>query len=540
MEESNLSKIRSSVIKYLLIAITPSFLLILQNWRTITYPSLSYDEVFWVSTSLDTKPELYSVFKLFGQNLFLTNYAGSTKGIIYSFVFQFFDSNVYVVRLTSLILAGLGVSFLYFAVSQYNRNIALLSSGILVLNPLIGMHAKYDLGLSSVGFSINCIFIGLTILFLHSKNNRYLVIIMLVSLLGIWNKLIFIWQFNALITFFVILWLLFRRSGVLLNGRHAPEFCSQTTLKIISIGIVANYSLYLLIYFGLKVEGSFKLNLELAYLKLKYFWTSLSGTSYILSAWDFKVEKFSMLLSILNLGLILFIVVKTFLVFRSKFGNLDEIGNEIQVAMLFTSVFLVFAQIIVVENADKPWHMLSIYPQVVLLEAFGLLSLFNSRRIYLKYLSSFLIVSILILSLNVGTKVQDSIKRPAKDSTGWTRLWATSATADFLKWAKSQSNRFLLFDWGFQTQLLLSDSKTPNKYIDLHWEILTTNSFDPGVIKNEDLIVTHGPEASAFPQVRELLFERLENVAVTLCPIRKFSDKDGVQVIEVWRVCKRS
>ena len=78
-----------SLFKFFLITVSPSFILVIQNWRSLPYPSLSYDEVFWVSTSLKTSPELYSVYKLFGQNLFLTNYAGSTKGIFYSIILYY-------------------------------------------------------------------------------------------------------------------------------------------------------------------------------------------------------------------------------------------------------------------------------------------------------------------------------------------------------------------------------------------------------------------------------------------------------------------
>lgn len=527
-----------SLFKFFLITVSPSFILVIQNWRSLPYPSLSYDEVFWVSTSLKTSPELYSVYKLFGQNLFLTNYAGSTKGIFYSIIFQFIEPSIYVVRISSIILAGLGISFLYFAVSRFSHSVAITSSAILVLNPLIGMHAKYDLGLSSTGFTINCIFIGLMICYLNSGKKIYLGLAMLTSVFGIWNKLIFIWQFNALLIFFVFLLFLKRFSPSPDTRTNIAALCSKSTIKIISICGVANYALYFLIYFGLNVEGTFKFNLELISLKLKYLWFSLSGTSYIISAWDFRPEIFSILLSSLNCLILFYAVIPTLYVLISKTPNIHTFKDQIQVLMLFTSGFFVLIQILLVQNADKPWHLLSLYPQITLLEALGLVSLFKNKGIRSKISSLIIIVGIVVFSLIVSLKVQDSVKRPAQDSTSWTRLWSTSATSDFLTWAPNQSKRLLLFDWGFQTQLLLLDSKKLDKYIDLHWEILTNNKVDLNAIKSDDLIVTHSQEASAFPKVRELLFDTLAKQSVRLCTLRKFSDKDGLVVIEVWRVCK--
>lgn len=546
MESTKDSKLRKSLwqikeyplFKFFLITVSPSFFLVIQNWRSLTYPSLSYDEVFWVSTSLKTSPELYSVYKLFGQNLFLTNYAGSTKGIFYSIIFQFIEPSIYVVRISSIILAGLGISFLYFAVSRFSQSVAITSSAILVLNPLIGMHAKYDLGLSSTGFTINCIFIGLIICYLNSRMNIYLGLAMLTSVFGIWNKLIFIWQFNALLIFFAFLLVLERFSLSPDIRKNISGLCSKSTVRMIAIGGVANYALYFLIYFGLNVEGTFKFDLELISLKLKYFWFSLSGTSYIISAWDFRPEIFSILLSSLNCLILLYAVIPTLYFLISKSPNVYTFRDQIQVLMLITSGFFVLIQILLVQNADKPWHLLSLYPQITLLEAFGLISLFKISGIRSKIFSLIVIVGILVFSLIVSLKVQDSVKRPAQDSASWTRLWSTSATSDFLTWATNQSNRLLLFDWGFQTQLLLLDSKNLGKYIDLHWEILTNNKVDLSVIKSDDLIVTHSHEASAFPEVRELLLDTLAKQSIRLCTLRNFADKDGLVVIEVWRICK--
>jgi hypothetical protein len=549
--------LRGTIVTRIYIWLLPSAFLLSINWRNMDKPGVFYDEVFWVSSALPTQPKLFSFFSLFGHTLFIAPYAGSTKGLLYSLIFRIVDPTVYVIRSFSIVFAGIGISFLIYSLYKCGqKTIAALTGAVLLINPLVGMHAKYDLGLTSLGFTISCFFFGNLTFYLFRRDEKYLYILFVIGILGIWNKLIFAWILNGIVIYLLISAILMKqiilRVIILLNpDKQAAEMAKtkinkllvrekiKFPIKKIFVLLSILYILFLSIYLKFHVGGSFTSDISTLKLKLNYIWLSLSGTSYLSEAWQFSTNQITFLLSVITLVLIFWnfvsVTKRTFKRGQSKepFDSLDQLNLA-----LCISFFCVVLQILINYDAKSPWHFLSLYPQVPLILSISLASLMKNNNLTVKKAATTLLIFVLGASFYSQIIVQMHVPKVLKNSESWTRLMNTNATSEFIPWAVSQDVKFDLFDWGLQTQLLLFDSKKPNKYYDHTWWINTEKKFDASALDKDNYLVMHSEKASAFPEVRKALFEGAKIADIKLCEVRSFFDDDGMSVIEVWRICK--
>lgn len=527
-----------------------SLVLLAMQWPLLAYPGVNYDEVMWVNVALETGSSLFIHDAVNGWPLMLMPYIGALKGYVYRAVLFFFDPGVASLRVPMILLGGAGIALLASALYFYcHKRVAVFVICFLLSNPLVGMHAALDLGPSSIEFFLKCCVIFLSLRALYGGQPVNVLLLGVVLLLGIWNKLSFVWFLNSFFLLWIILFLMVgrgRRSssdethfiGVRSSFAHLP-----TLLAFIPSYLLFGGVFYFNVFLGVKAPIE-----EANYLPMKvyYFFDLFSGISYYNSAWVPLTSVFYTVCSAVCLGFSLtamrFAVRDAMQCWTQRTNVLNlpplALGNFSACVMLLASV----AQFLFTREAIQPWHAYTLFPLLAVVVATGAVLLGNSfgstPALYRMLAITAPMVFVLVICLLARVDIARHISQAQPGKYSWTRLVNSNASGDLFKWLKTADRSVKFLDWGFMTQALFFDHLKAAKYEDLYWrynEGVNADHFrglDPSVI-----FVAHGKQTSAYPEARTHFFQSAKLAGVELCEMRSFADADGIVFAQAWQVC---
>ena len=190
---------------------TISYFLIISLYR-IKSPGLHYDEVLFVNAALGGNSEHFIHKRLFGFPLMLMPYIGALKAYIYNPIFHFFGVSPATIRIPAILISLSTILLSYKTVKLVSSKWFGLVAAILIATDTTFIFvSKVDFGpISSMLFlKTASIYLVVKIATSPSKEKKTLVYfqtLVVLSVIGIFDKLNFIWFSLSLISLLPLLY----------------------------------------------------------------------------------------------------------------------------------------------------------------------------------------------------------------------------------------------------------------------------------------------------------------------------------------------
>jgi 4-amino-4-deoxy-L-arabinose transferase-like glycosyltransferase len=420
---------------YTIIVIILAYLVIALG--KINWLGLQYDEVLFSNIAWGGIDKSIIVSKIGNFATMLMPYMGALKAYVYYLIFHIFGANVVSVRLPVIVLTGFSLFFIYKSIKYFfNKNTALLTTLLLVLNPSFVSFTLFDVGPSAFELFFKSVLFLLISLYLKDKKSKWIIILIGCLILGVYNKLNFIWIVNSVFVSFLIIdlnfikrlykyWVFF---GLLFFAFILYFVKSQFWL---AIGL-DDFSLRLTIIFN-NVAELIKGNLFFNYLGI---WSGDYFNNIILVLWC--------------------LVVFVAFVIKIFYKNRDR-----KYLFLVFYTLMMLLQTAITTRAVNPWHMFMLEPFLTLLFVVSAISLLSKNA-----LTKFVLIVFVIYGLWNNYQWFFGFKQ------NYTNIMWSKSIYDLCAYTKTSNNRFVSLDWGFHSQLLMFDP-VEGKYEQIWGPLLT-------------------------------------------------------------------
>jgi hypothetical protein len=321
----------------------------------ISRPGLQYDETLFVNAATLRIPGDFLLHSLGGVPLMVFPYIGALKSWLYDPIFAAFGTTPTVIRLPAVLLVGVGILLLYPAVRDLvNRPVALLACAVLCFENSVFWLTRDDMGPASPEFFLKCAGLYCVAGFARTRSSRWVVLLLATLLLGVFNKLNFIWIVNAATAASIVVALCHRRS---LRQR-------ARALAVWIGGLVILYAAFAAYYLGEHIgslSGGFGGGLGQPWqvFRAGMEWT-LSGTWFYAYALGPLGTRSGIALTVV----VLFLVGALASVTLGAYRNLA-------VACLAMTTVLISIQNLLTPQGTAGWHYIAVYPFVTIVAAYG-------------------------------------------------------------------------------------------------------------------------------------------------------------------------
>ncbi|MCD4812946.1 hypothetical protein K8S19_04570 [bacterium] len=231
-----------------------------------------------------------------------------------------------------------------------------------------------------------------------------------------------------------------------------------------------------------------------------------------------------------------FIYYSAYLI-KSRRSNRPVNPSHFMAILLFCSSCLILTQIIITPAAIHAWHFFCLYPSLLLFAILSWIHILHAIKehiIFHKSLSSLLIGGMILYGIFINTIVHKKIKNVAPQTKNWERIFSTTTNDAFLAYLKDHPQIYFHFlDWGMHTLAITLLAETR-----FHETFNFPNELSGVSINTGDYFVTHSPEASAFPKIRSVFFNYLNQFGLDYTLDHKIVDTDGLTVFEFWKINK--
>lgn len=330
---------------------------LLLSWHSIRLPGLQQDETLFVNAATLRIPGLNTFKAVHGIPLMIFPYTGALKSWLYDPLFAVFGNSPTVVRIPVVLLVSAGLILIYPAVRDLvNRPVALLAVTALCFDNSVFWLTRDDVGPSAIEFALKGAALFCAMRFAHRPRTRWLLALLALFALGVFNKLNFIWIINAAVVV-----------SVLVAFAHRRTLRRYQRLLAVWVGglavIYAAFAVYYLHYdIGALETGN----------SLTQPWVEFErGTSGVLSGtwfYDYALGPLGTRTTVVWIVLALFAwgAVASLAVARLR--------NR-AVAYLALTTLLISVQTLFTLNATAGWHYVAIYPFVTVVAAYGVYAL---------------------------------------------------------------------------------------------------------------------------------------------------------------------
>ena len=176
------------------------------SWR-VTVPGLHYDEVLFVNAALGGIDDSFIHARLFGIPFMMMEYIGALKAWLYAPVFARFGVSPATIRLPAVVISGAAL-YVYALLAErlFGRNLGLLFLVVLATDPALFLMSRFDWG----PFVIMTLLKAATLLalfnWLQHPGARQLLWLLLLLILGTFDKLNFVWFVLGLVVSAVVVY----------------------------------------------------------------------------------------------------------------------------------------------------------------------------------------------------------------------------------------------------------------------------------------------------------------------------------------------
>ena len=443
------------------------------SFSNLSYLGLSYDESLFINASILKDETTFISKHRFGIPIMVMDYIGALKSWIYNPIFKIFGVNIFSIRVPMIMLMYLNLYLIYKVSVKYFDKIVVYSLLILLFTDLTfnGLH-RIDHGPSAIETSLK-LFSLLLITQKASVKNSFLIAFVL--LLGVFNKLNFIWFVNAAFCMYLLNYtisIFFSESGKI---EYKKIIDGKFLLNIILYLSILGFFIFILKFQNIKPNLPRNLNGVLDQISFQLFnilstVANLRYENYL--GWQsdiqFLINIFLFLLSIV-------LITNIYWVFNKK----TKINSPAFNLFLFTIILTL--QLLLTKEASNMWHVFMLYPfiQLVIINTIYKLSLdFSKKKLNFFYgiMGCWVILNI-ALNCNFIYKVKTQCA-----------YWLYEPTINkLIDYTQSRPEKTIIsLGFGIHSQLLVLDQKN-KKYYEFIAQIGQTN-FDNTLRTNENIL----------------------------------------------------
>jgi hypothetical protein len=350
----------------------PVAFLITFSIHKLDYFGLDFDELLFVNAALgDIDGATFISAKWHGLVLMVFPYIGALKSWIYYPIFKFFEVNPWSVRIPVVLILYFNI-FLSYRITRAYFDKYLAYAVFLILSvdlTFITLH-RLDKGPSALETLIKLLIV---LLIIQPETIRKKILLFALALIGIFNKINFIWFANAIYGSFFIMYF-FQIQEVMSGKMSFRSFLNSLFFRysVLYFFVLVGYVLFIRIIqiYPSAPPGPGQLIGSVLYQLKLVKYAVINTRIFYLFGW--KLES-GFLQTIGNVILPVTILTNIWLYFRRRV-NFRSFHTAFGLYCLF-----VFSQLVVTPNASNAWHTFVLFPflQIFILNTFYL-SLKNS------------------------------------------------------------------------------------------------------------------------------------------------------------------
>jgi hypothetical protein len=334
----------------------PASLLLFLSVYKLDYFGLDYDELLFVNAALGDLDGATFVQQKWGKVVIIVfNYIGALKSWLYIPIFKAFSVDAWSVRLPMVALLFVNLFLTYkIALRYFGQTVAYAVFLLLTVDlSFITLH-RLDKGPSAVE---TCIKLLVIVMFARPHGFRKYLIIMLLMVLGVFNKLNFLWFINAL--YGVVFLMNIKDVKALITRKLTIKEFLNTVIGHCSVGFFLLFCGYIgyIKFLGLHPAAPphtikdilFYFTLQLKMLK----YTILSTRIFYLFGWDLRSGGLQLFGNLLLVGTVLaniYFYVRRKVAYRSFHSALGLL------------ILIMFIQVVLTVEASSAWHTFMLYP----------------------------------------------------------------------------------------------------------------------------------------------------------------------------------
>lgn len=180
--------------------------IVIACWK-IDQPGLYYDEMLFGNAAVGGKTDNFVMLRIGNIPFLLMNYIGALKAWIYYPIFSIFPVNYWSVRLPSILLGTMGGLFLVAALYRgFGRSAAIAGAVMILLDPTMITHSRLDWGPNALMFFFRGLLIFALVMWIRTKEPKWAWLAFGAGVLGIFDKLNFIWMVLSAIAALTLLY----------------------------------------------------------------------------------------------------------------------------------------------------------------------------------------------------------------------------------------------------------------------------------------------------------------------------------------------
>lgn len=530
-------------------------------------PGLEYDEVLFANASLGILDHSFVAWTLpFGPKnvaVMLMPYIGALKAYLYFPILRLTDAGPLAIRLPMVLLAAVAL-LVYLAIARraVGWRGALVFALLVATDPSYLYHTRMDWGPVTLMLLLKAVGSYTFVLWWESKRTLYLGLSGFCLGLGVFDKVNFVWFILAAGLATAVVY----GRGLLARASLAGVSVFALSALLGALPVVLYNIAFPLVTLREPFEGSSDLLVTNAARKLQVLGDTLLGVAVfkfvnleeIELLWDTYLPLSPSGVGNGPLGAL------SYLLTNSPFGRGSLLPMAIGVAAVYltlslcrsrsplrrpvllvalTSLFILL-QLLATNRASGSYHMMMLYPLPQFLVAAGIVQLWQGAATgsrlgwggaaFRRAAVSILVVAVLLSNLQVDLGYLRYFA-----AEGGRGSWST-AIYDLVDYARERpGNRFVLMDWGFNTQLLIMSKGGIRKDEVYHW--LTEGQaererFDVYLRDPNSLFVFHTPKYTKVARPREIFTELLTEKGLKEEIVQTFYQKNGEAVYYLSRV----
>jgi hypothetical protein len=504
----------------------------------IREPGLYYDEVLFVNAALGGINSSFIYKKFLEIPIMLMPYIGALKAYIYYPIFKLFGVSPDTIRLPAIIISSISI-WISFMISRHifdNKWIVLACVATIATDPTFIFMSKLDYGpvVLMIFLKLLVILFFFNLIETFSLLNMWLIVIL--CLLGIYNKLDFIWFIIA----FCIATLVFWDKLIAIYNKHRYGFL--TSLSVLVAGV---FIAFVILIVPLLTGGNKIITINLLERIPRVFYLyriTMDGQSLYNFITNSHLHVKTMINLITLVALFSFGILGLIAVFKQNI--LNNFKTQVVVFFLIASI-LIFIQIMLTNAANGSHHIMMIWP-------FHIFFIFSVISLIIGFIGRYfkktiVVLMIIVFIVLIGSEINTSFGYydTFKNNQGFNPLWDNKIyqLINYIdNYTKNVSINYIIsVDWGINNQVFsLVKNKERAKCLDL-WptfnELLQTRNekwlYQTYFAGKTVLILLHSSDDEVMPNARKNFFIFSKSYLKSIKLIKVFKNKQKI-IYEVY------
>ena len=343
------------VVPYLVVALSLLYFAIMAG-RQIAIPGLYYDEVLFVNAATGGVSDSFIAKRIGGVPVMLMPYIGALKAYLYFPIFKIFGVSPASIRfpVICISLVSLMIAYLISRLT-FNKFASAMLVLIMAVDPVFISMTKLDYGPIVLMIAFKLLALLFFFKLVTTLSIRYLFLLVVTCVFGLYDKLNFIWFVMALGFASIVL---FGGETKRLYKKYRFWF-SLITLSFLALVFWVS-AVMILPQLVRTQQSDFSVLERLAYISSLYVRT-MNGMEFYSWVTDFQLT-FGTVTNYVTIISLFIITIAGFLMFCRKTypGKINFVDRV--VGCYVTLFVLIFVQIVLTRKAGGPHHIMMLYP----------------------------------------------------------------------------------------------------------------------------------------------------------------------------------